>query len=175
MSKGCQKIIKVTVLVALVCAWVGSANVFAAEKTAFVVLGTLFDKYEKTQKADAALSEIAGAKQTERDAMVENIRRMKDEMVVLSEGADERVKKQGDIDDAIKSLQAFDEETRKNLKEIRDQNVKEIFDDLTAAIEAYGEKNKYDFIYTDRALIYKNPKLDITEAVLTDLNKNYKS
>jgi len=155
-------------------AWLSAGTSFAADKTAYVVLGTLFDKYTKTQEADTELSGIAAEKQKDRDAMVESVRRMKDEMVVLSEGGDERIKKQAEIDAEIKKLQGFDEETRKALREIRDNNVKAIFEDLNTAIEAYGAKNKYDYVFTDRALIYKNPKLDITNAVLTDLNKNYK-
>jgi Skp family chaperone for outer membrane proteins len=156
------------------CLYVGETRAFAAEKTGYVVLATLFDQYEKTQDADEKLSETAAQKQTERDKMVENIRRMKDELVVLSDEGEEKLKKQAEIDEKIKELQAFDEETRKELREIRDANVKEIFDDLKASIEEYGEKNKYDLIFTDRALVYQNEKLDITDAVLKDVNKKYK-
>jgi len=172
-----SKMIKLIVIFTIIvagCVYSGSGQAFAAEKTGYVVLGTLFDQYAKTQDADTTLSETAAQKQTDRDKMVENIRRMKDELVVLSEEGEEKVKKQAEIDGKIKELQAFDEETRKELREIRDANVKEIFDDLKGSIEKYGEKNKYDFIFTDRALVYQNEKMNITDAILKDVNKQYK-
>lgn len=171
-----RRIIQVLLIVAIIgagCICSGASQAWAAEKTAYVVLGTLFDKYGKTQEADAKLSELAQQKQTERDEMVEAIRRMKDELVVFSDGSEEKMKKQAAIDAKIKELQAFDEETRNELREIRDNNVKDIFEDLNSAIEEYGKKNKYDYIFTDRALVYKSEKLDITESVLSAVNKDY--
>jgi outer membrane protein len=170
-----SKMIKIVLIVAMMgCVFCMGAEVYGAEKTAYVVLGSLFDQYGKTQEADAKLSELAQQKQTERDAMVEAIRRMKDELVVFSDEGEEKMKKQTEIDNKIKELQSFDEETRTELRDIRDNNVKDIFEDLNAAIEEYGKKNKYDYIFTDRALVYKNEKLDITDAVLSDINKKYK-
>jgi len=147
---------------------------FAAEKFAYVELRKMFDEYERTKDADAEITALANTKQQERDELVEEIRRMKDEMVVLADKGDEKRLKQEEIDVKIKELQQFDEMTRNQLREIRDQNVKDIFDDLNGAIQKYGEKRGFDFVFSDRALAYKNEKLDITAPILKELNKDYK-
>ena len=53
-----RKIIKLVVVCAVTASFILSSGAgigvsYAAEKTAYVVLGTLFDKYERTQEADA--------------------------------------------------------------------------------------------------------------------------
>ncbi|MBU1862963.1 MAG: OmpH family outer membrane protein [Candidatus Omnitrophica bacterium] len=161
-------------VVAVCCIFLFSGISVAGEKTGYVNMEVLFDSYEKTKDADAAITQLANAKQIERDALVENIRRMKDEMVVLAEEGEARRKKQEDIDRQIKDLQAFDEETRKDLRGVRDERVKEIFDDLDAAIKTYGQKKGYDLIFNNRALAYSSDDFDVTDAILKDLNSNYK-
>lgn len=150
------------------------SSAYASDKIAFVELGTLFDKYEKTKDADEKLSELAQQKQKEREEKVQHVRRLKDEMVVLSDEGDEKRKKQEEIDQSIKELQTFDEVTRNELRQIRDDNVKVIFEDLNNAITTYGEKKGYDFILSDRSLVYKDEKHNITNIILKDLNKEYK-
>jgi len=149
-------------------------GVCLAGERGYVELRTLFDKYEKTQDADKNLSELATQKQGERDTLVKDIRRMKDEMVVLADKGEEKVKKQAEIDQKIKELQMFDEKTREELREIRDTNIQEIFSDINKLVEDYGKNKKYDFIFSDRALVYKEEKFNITNVILEKLNNKYK-
>jgi len=162
----------VMVMVSSVCVF-GAFKFDADKKVGYVEIRTLFDGYNKTKDVDAVISEDANGKQQERDGLVEEIRRMKDEMVVLAEKGDEKVKKQAEIDQKIKELQAFDEQSRNALRQTRDEKVKEIFDDLTVAIEEYGKQNGFEMIFSDRALVYKDSKLNITNVILNSLNKNY--
>ena len=161
------------VIFTLCTLYVCPAVCFAGEK-GYVELRTLFDKYEKTKDADKKLSDLAAKKQEERDALVADIRRMKDEMVVLADAGEEKVKKQAEIDQKIKELQSFDETTRAELRKIRDANVQEIFADLNGVIADYGKNKKYDFIFSDRALVYKEEKFNITNIILEKLNNKYK-
>ncbi len=144
---------------------------YAAEKKAYVEFGKVFDSYEKTKVADEELRQIANKKQEERDALVEAIRRIKDEMVVLADDGEGKAKAQADIDQKIKELQEFDNKIRTELREIRDKNVEGIFNDINEVVSTYGKKHKYDLIFSDRALLYKNEKLNITEDILAELNK----
>jgi outer membrane protein len=143
------------------------------EKVAFVDVGILFDKYEKTKIADQELTALANERQKQRDTMVEEIRRMKDELVVLAQDGEERKVKQASIDQKIKDLQGYDEQQRQDLTRIRNEKAKVVFDDLNAAIESYGKKKGYDFIYNGRMLLYKENKFDITNALLDEINKSY--
>ena len=159
-------------LMLIVFTVVGVASIsYAAEKKGYVELGVLFDKYDKTKMADEELAKMAKDKQTQRDNLVTSIRRMKDELVLLAEDGEEKIKKQSEIDKKLTELQKFDENTRTELGKIRDEKVKLIFDELNNAIQDYAVANKYDFIYSDRALIYKNEKYNITDEVLESLKK----
>ncbi len=164
---------KLFVVIALFL-FAGLSIASAAEKNGYVELGVLFDKYSKTKEADKLLADMAKEKQGERDKLVEDIRRMKDELVLLSENGEEKVKKQAEIDEKIKELQDFDTKTRDELNKVRDEKVKDIFDTLNNAIKDFAEKNKYDFIFSDRALVYKNEKYNVTEDVLTALEEEGK-
>ncbi len=161
-------------VVLLMCGLFMFTGVCLAGERGYVELRTLFDKYEKTQDADKNLSELATQKQGERDTLVKDIRRMKDEMVVLADKGEEKVKKQAEIDQKIKELQMFDEKTREELREIRDTNIQEIFSDINKLVEDYGKNKKYDFIFSDRALVYKEEKFNITNVILEKLNNKYK-
>jgi len=161
-------------VVVIMCGLFVYTGVCLAGEKGYVELRTLFDKYEKTKDADKKLSDSATQKQEERDALVGDIRRMKDEMVVLADKGEEKVKKQAEIDQKIKELQMFDEKTREELRKVRDANIQEIFSDINTLVDDYGKNKKYDFIYSDRALVYKDEKFNITNVILEKLNTKYK-
>lgn len=142
-------------------------------KIAFVDVAKVFDSYEKTKERDAALAAEGEAKQRERDEKVTEIRRLKDELELLSDsGKDE---KQALIDEKIKELQDFDMEARRELATKREDIVKDIFEDIDVVVREFGEKNKYDFIFNERVMLFHEDKYDITDNILRELNKRYKS
>ena len=152
----------------------GGNTLFAAKEVnyAFVDVAKVFDNYEKTKENDRVLQEEGKKKEEERDAMVLEIRQIKDEMILLSD--ESKVKKQKDIAEKMKSLQAFDENTRGLLGEKRNEVVKEIFKDIDDVIQRYGEKKGVDLIFNERALLYHDAQHDVTQQVIDDLNKGYK-
>lgn len=148
--------------------------VFAApanENFAVVDIGKVFDEYEKTKKYDEQFQGEGRAKQEERDAIVREVRRLRDEQALLDKDA--RAQKQATVDAKLKELETFDEEARKGLGEKRNTAVKEVFQDIENTIRQYGERKGYDFVLNDRALLYRNKKYDVTADVLNELNKNY--
>ena len=144
----------------------------AAQKFATVDIGKVFDEYEKTKKYDAEFQTEGKMKQEERDAIVHEIRRLRDEAALLAEDA--RRDKQSAIDAKMKELDTFDGEVRKNLGEKRNQAVKEVFQDIENVIAQYGERRGYDFIFNDRALLYKGKQYDVTADILRELSERYK-
>ncbi|MBI4373222.1 MAG: OmpH family outer membrane protein [Candidatus Omnitrophica bacterium] len=142
------------------------------EKIATVDIGKIFDEYEKTKKHDQEFQTEGRLKQEERDAIVHEIRRLRDEQALLSEDA--KRDKQGAIDTKMKELDSFDEEVRKTLGEKRNQAVREVFQDIENVMTQYGERKGYDLIFNDRALLYKSKEFDVTNDILTELNNNYK-
>ncbi len=152
-----------------------SGRSFAAagkEKFATVDIGKIFDEFEKTKKYDQEFQTEGKQKQEERDAVVHEIRRLRDEQALLSEDA--RRNKQGAIDAKMKELDNFDNEVRKTLGEKRNKAVKEVFQDIENVMTQYGERKGYDIIFNDRALLYKNKQYDVTADILKELNDRYK-
>jgi len=139
-----------------------------AERIAFVDVGKVFDGYQKTKEFDKTLTSEGRKKQKERDGMVQNIRRLKDEMALLSESA--KGEKQDSIQSQIRDLQDFDNQVRRDLGGRRDTVVKEIFADIDGIIKNYGKQKGYDYILNNRLVLYSNEQFDVTEDILTELN-----
>ncbi len=143
-----------------------------AEKYAFLDVARVFDEYEKTKANDENLQKLGESKEGERNVIVEDIRRMKDELELLSDDA--KKEKQEAINTRVRELQEFDAAARRELGEKRREAVQEIFNDIDKVVQEFGKKQGYDFILNDKALLYKNDKMDISEEILKQLNQNYK-
>jgi len=142
-----------------------------ANKYAYVDITKVFDEYQKTIDNDKTLQKAGEAKETGRNKIVEDVRKMKDEMELLSE--DTKKTKQDAIDQKVRELQDYDLAARRELGEQRQKVVEEIFNDIDAVVKEYGKKKNYDFILNDKALIYNREDLDVTADILVELNKKY--
>jgi Skp family chaperone for outer membrane proteins len=136
-----------------------------------VDVAKVFDGYEKTKDNEAKLQASGKKKEEERDALVQEIRRLKDEQALLAEEA--REKKQEAIDAKVRELQDFDLTARRELSEQRNQTVKEIFKDIDDVVQRYGERKGFDLILNDRILLYRGAKFDISADILSELNRDY--
>ncbi|OGW78753.1 MAG: hypothetical protein A2Z83_00110 [Omnitrophica bacterium GWA2_52_8] len=151
----------------------GVQPVSAEIKYAFVDVARIFDDYEKTKTNDQQLQDLGRQKEEQRENMVQEIRQLKDELTLLAEDAKEE--KQDAVNKKVQALQDFERDTRRELGQQRDRVVKEIFKDIDDTVQRYGERKGVDLIFNERALVYRNDKLDITEEILGDLNKEYAS
>ena len=150
----------------------GLAQAAVKEKFATVDIGKIFDEYEKTKKFDQEFQTEGKLKQEERDAIVHEIRRLRDEQALLAENA--KAEKQNAIDAKMKELEGFDNEVRKTLGEKRNKAVREVFQDIENVMTQYGERKGFDIIFNDRALLYKDKRFDVTPDILKELNDRYK-
>ena len=140
-------------------------------KYAFVDVAKIFDQYQKTKENDRTLQDQGKKKEEERDALVLEIRQMKDELALVNEDA--KAKKQEALGAKMKDLQDFDGETRNVLGEQRNKVVREIFKDIDDSVKRFGERKGLDLVFNERALLYHNPKYDATGEILTEINTNY--
>jgi len=143
------------------------------EKIAYVDVAKVFDGYQKTKDNDARLQEAGKKKEEERDALVHEVRRLKDEQALLAEDA--REKKQEAIDAKIRELQEYDAGARRELTEQRNKTVREIFKDIDDVVQRYGERKGFDLIFNDRVLLYRSGTYDLTSEVLEELNRGYQA
>ena len=162
----------VSLLVVLMFALTAQTVIAADLKVAFVNVDELFDGYDKTIELNEELDVQIAEKQAERDRYVQDIRRAKDEIVLLAE--ENKLEKQKAIDRKIKELQEFDRRTREEVQGIRNEFMKELLEELDEKVKVYGQKKKLDYILNGRLVLHADEKLDITKDLIADVNKEYK-
>lgn len=142
------------------------------EKVGYVDVAKVFDSYQRTKENDAKLQTAGKKKEEERDAIVTEVRRLKDEQALLAEDA--REKKQEAIDAKLRELSEFDAVARRELGEQRNKAVREIFKDIDEVVQRYGERKGFDLIFNERVLLYRNARFDISSDIIEELNRGYK-
>lgn len=145
----------------------------AADKIGYVDLARVFDEYGMTKDLDKQLEAKGAGKQGDRDRMVADIKKLRDEAELLSAKAKED--KQVVIDEKLKVLQDFDRTTRDALRKERDAMVRDILKRIEVVIQDFGKAQGYGYIFNDRVLVYKSESNDLTAQVIKVLNDNYAS
>ena len=143
----------------------------AGEKIGYVDLARVFDEYQKTKQFDKSLEAKGASKQTDRDKMVAEIKKLRDEAELLSAKAKDD--KQAGIDEKIKALQEYDRTTRDGLRRERDGMVRDILKEIETVIQSFGKNEGYSYIFNDRVLVYKGEGGDLTNQVIKVLNDSY--
>ncbi len=166
-----NKITAFVVLIVFVLGIVLTPQILFAKdlKIGYIDLAKVFDQYSKTKDSDKALEKKGKGKEGERKALVEEIRKLKDEVALLSEKA--RAGKQPQIDEKIRALQDFDRKTREELVRERNEMVGNILRDIEKVVTDYSKKEGYDVILNSRMLLYGNEQYDLTDEILNKLNK----
>lgn len=144
------------------------ASAKEGEKIGYVNLSLVFDSYEKTKEFDKELEKEAEAKRKEREGIVRDIKRLRDEIELLSQ--DKRAGKQTQIDEKIEELQAFDRDARENLRMKRESMLREILKEIDGVVKEYGNKEGYAYIFNDRVLLYKDENKDLSQDIIQKLN-----
>ncbi|MCX5687829.1 MAG: OmpH family outer membrane protein [Candidatus Omnitrophica bacterium] len=141
-------------------------------KIGYIDLSRSFDEYQKTKDFDKELEAKGDMKQKDRENVVQEIRKMREELELMNKNS--REKKEADIEAKIKSLQDFDQEAKTDLTKERDNMVKDILKEMSGVIKEYGEKNGYSIIVNDRVLLYGDSGMDLTNEIVKILNDKYK-
>src|SRR3989338_8111818 len=118
MLRRLRDITKVAVIAA-VFVLLAAAGFAQEMKIGYLDVAKVFDEYRKTKEQDAALEGEAKVKQSDRDKMVAEITRLRDETELLSEKG--KKDKQVIIDDKVRKLQEFDGVVRNDLRKKRDE------------------------------------------------------
>ncbi|MBF0493699.1 MAG: OmpH family outer membrane protein [Candidatus Omnitrophica bacterium] len=138
------------------------------QKIGVVDLRKAFYDYDKSKTFDKQLTDMTNAKTDDRNKMVEGIRTLRDEISFLS--AEEKAKKQKDLDDKINALNEFDKNVRQDILNKKNDMFKEVIDDIQNVVNKVGAEDKYDYVFDSRSVMYSKGGDDITAKVLTKLN-----
>lgn len=148
----------------------GVGRAYAKEyKIGYVDLAKVFDEYKKTKDSEKDLEAKGKVKEADRANMVEELRKLKDEQALLSEKA--KAEKQTVIDNKIKALQDFDRKTRDELIKERNDMLGLILKDIEKVVAEYSKATGYDLILNSRMLLYGGTEYDLTNEILSRLNK----
>lgn len=140
-------------------------------KIGFVDLSRSFDEYQKTKDLDKDLESKGDAKQEQREKLVKDIRKMREELELMNDKA--RGKKEQDIEAKIKALQDFDQDAKAMLTKERDDMVRDILKEMNTVIQEYGASQGYSIILNDRVLLYGDKAIDLTDEIIKILNNRY--
>lgn len=138
-------------------------------KLGYVDLAKVFDEYKKTKDSEKALETKGKAKEAERKTLVDELKKLKDEQALLSEKA--KAEKQTIIDGKIRGLQDFDRLARDEIVKERNDMLAGILKDIEKVVTDYSKANGYDMVLNSRMLLYGGEQYDLTNEVLSRLNK----
>ncbi|MBN1870163.1 MAG: OmpH family outer membrane protein [Candidatus Omnitrophica bacterium] len=158
-----------TMMVFILSMAAGGAYAADSGKIGYVDLSRLFDEYHKTKEYDQALE----AKHSELEKIgkekIEKIQESESRLALLKE--DQKAKLKSEIETLKEEAQEFVNQEQSNLTKERNEKIREILLEIEKVVSDYAEKEGYNVILNDRVLIYGNPAMDLTEGILTILNK----
>lgn len=137
-------------------------------KIGYVDLAKASDSYTKTKEYESTFETQVKAKDTERQKLVDEVRKLKDEQALLSDKG--KTEKQGVIDEKIKNLQEFDRKVRDDLIKQRNTMLGEIQKDIDNVISSYAKEAAYDIVLIKQTVLYASNDLDLTGEIIKRLN-----
>ncbi len=145
---------------------------FSKIKIGFVNFEKAFNDYYKTKEGNAILAKEKSAKEDEGRKLVDQINKMRKEAELLSQEA--KKTKEEAIREKIRELREFTEISRQGLVQKRNDMWRDIFEEIRKVVKAKAEKEEFSLIFDDKALLYKMDALDITDEIISELNKEDK-
>ncbi|MGE4357332.1 MAG: OmpH family outer membrane protein [Candidatus Omnitrophota bacterium] len=140
-------------------------------KIGYIDISRVFDEYNRTKEEDQVLEKKGSEKEAQRESMVREIKKIKEELDLASDKA--KAEKQKLLDEKIKKLQDYDRITREDLRKERDGIIREILKEIDGVLQELGKKEGYTIILNERVLLCKDSALDLTERVINILNEQY--
>jgi len=165
-----MKIFKVFAVSIFLLAFIGSAAFAEGKgKIGYVDLSRLFDDYHKTKEYDKVLEARHGELEKIGREKVEKIKESEGKLALLKE--DQKQSLELEINSMKESAQEFVRQEQTNLTKERNEKIRDILLEIEKIVSDFAEKEKYEIILNDRVLIYGDPAHDLTEQILTILNK----
>jgi outer membrane protein len=142
---------------------------YALDKYAYVNVLKIATEYSKAKDYNKAIEDKAKAYESEVEKKINDIKNIQDKFSLLSDK--ERAAKRGELEQKIKALQDFRKDKETELRKKNFENSKEVADDVRAAIKQVADKEGYTLVFDDGALVFQNKDMDITDKVISILNK----
>jgi len=154
----------------LLCFVVLSAN--AAGKSAFINPAIILEQAPQARAASKALEnefkQLEAALRSRAIKIQEREKNYQKDSAIMS--AAQRKKIEGEIIQEKRQFQFDQQSVKEDLQLRRKQLIQELQKTISDVIRSYGEKNGYDFIFTE-GVAYASDSVNITEEILKELAK----
>jgi len=154
-----------------------SAGAAILVKIGYVDLEKVFQEYQKKKDLETELQAEGEAKRRElaekRQELEELQKEYEAQKLLLTEEA--KKERQEEIARKSEALKNFLDKISSQMKEKENRYTQEILSDIMKKIEEIAKREGYSFILDRQALLYaaSAPELDLTQLVITELNKEY--
>ena len=138
-------------------------------KIGYVDLRKAFYEYKKTKTMEDQLNKLAEGIQKKRDNKINELTKLRDKAELLS--GDKRTQQEQVINQKLQELQAFDQETRQDLFNKKNDMFRSVIDEIQTVVEDMGKSGGYDYILDSRNVMFSQEKYDLTADVIKRLNK----
>jgi outer membrane protein len=166
--------VRIAIAVALIGALGACPIAGAAElKIGVINVARVFDEYERTKASDAVLEKKGKQKESELEARMGELKKLRQGLELLNEDA--REAKGREVEEKSEDLQRFRTSTARDLRRERDKIAKEILGEIQRGIEEYGKANGFSMLLDARSILYGQETLDVTNEVIALLNGQKKS
>ena len=150
-----------------------SFSVSAAGKSAFINSKELLEKSPQAIAANQQLKQQFGEREQSLRKLAEGIQQMErtyqTDSAIMSE--DQKRKAEDNIVQNKRRFQFEQQSLKEDLQSKQRELLQGVQASIKTVIQAYGNKHDYDFIFTDTSIAYASDAVDITDAILQELNK----
>jgi len=165
-----RKILAVLLMLSF-CSW-ANPGYTQDLKVGFIDLKKVMDDYKKVKDGEDQLREELQGKDKQRDELVKEIKNLREKLDLLKD--EKKEKKQQELDEKVKKLQDFTYQSRTDLRQNKDEKLREIMKEIKGVIEEYGQSRNYNVIFDRMLLHYADDSLDVTDDIVKTLNQRYK-
>ena len=150
-----------------------SFSLNAAGKTAYINSKELLEQSPQASAVKAKMQEQFGARENELRNLLKSIQEMEqtyqNDNAIMS--AEQKQKAQDNIAQNKRRFQFEQQALKQDFQTRQRELLREMEGEIRAVIQAYGEQQGYDYIFTDASVAYVNEANDITAKILEELKK----
>jgi len=153
-----------------------TARAEAQMKIGVVDLEKVFEQSEEGKKAQAALQKKVERIELELKSKQDELKTMEEQIStqgsLLSESA--KFDKEKSYQDKLKDFKRLYEDYQSEMRQEQSKMNKTILDQFLGIIKAMGEREGYDLILEDNAVLHSSKKIDVTDQVIKSVNEKKK-
>jgi len=150
-----------------------SCTLHAAGKFAFINSKMLLEQSPQAIAANATLQEQFGEREQKLRNLAKSIQEMEQtyqtDRAIMSD--EQKLKAEDNIMQNKRRFQFEQQSLKEDVQSRQRELLQQVQTEIKAVIQAYGESNGYDFIFTDTSIAFASDAVNITDEILKELKK----